>query len=86
MDGDKVRGRPRMKMLDDLMKDIDKEGWVIERRKKWYKEMEDKGKRKKGKTAEEEMNKEVKENRYEVMKRMAEDRVGWRRWMPATCR
>ena len=86
VEGAKIRGRPRMKMLDDLMEDIDKEVWVAERRKKRDSDKAEKDSKKKGRKGCEARISKVQENRYEVMKRMAEDRVGWRRWMPATCR
>ena len=57
VEGAKVRGRPRMKMLDDIMEGIDKEEWVIEKKKKRERENEDKGRRRKAKAGEEEMNK-----------------------------
>ena len=85
VEGAKVSGRPRTKMPDDLMEDFDKE-WVIERRRKRDKERKGGENKRKGRSGSEARSKVVMENRYEVIKRMAEDREGWRRWMPVTCR
>ena len=41
VEGDKIGGRPRMKTLDDLMEDIQKKDWVIERRKERDNEKEE---------------------------------------------
>ena len=63
VEGDKIGGRPRMKMLDDLMEDIEKEDWVIERRKERNNEEKEKKNKNKSRRQNESKDKKLKENR-----------------------